>query len=138
METNKSVDDILAHHGILGMRWGVRRKEGPGGTVSETSAASRSKASRLKEKAEASTDYSKSRELKTKAAKTLTNAEIKALNERLQLERTLSQLRPDTLNKGMDRAKTVLAIGTTMASIYAVSQTPLGTAIKNAISKVKD
>ena len=131
-------DNYLQHHGILGMKWGIRRQTGPGGTVSETSAASSAKAGRKMEKAEkaqASGDYTKARELKRKAAKTLSNAEIKALNERLQLEQNLSRLNPNALKKGQTAVKAALAVSTTISTAYGLYKSPAGQKIKEVFAK---
>jgi hypothetical protein len=78
-------DDILEHFGVKGMRWGVRRsdkelgrsRKGPKDPDSED--ASKKKSLQVKVKKNRSTD-------------SLTNAELKALNERLQLEQNYGQL----------------------------------------------
>jgi len=50
---------------------------------------------------------------------------LKALNERLQLEENYSRLMPSTYKTGMKYAKSILAAGTTVASIYALTKTPM-------------
>lgn len=60
----------LAHYGIKGMRWGIRkRKPRP-----------------------VSSDRARVNELKKKSTRTLTNDELRDLNTRLQLERTYNDL----------------------------------------------
>jgi len=69
-----SVTDFLAHYGVKGMRWGVRKapKEG------------------------ASSDAQKSIDLRTRAkrskAKALSNAELRTAIERMQLEQNFKRL----------------------------------------------
>lgn len=128
----------LTHYGILGMRWGIRRPVGPDGLVSSTSRKSREKAGRLKEKAaeaEASSDYTRARQLQSKAAKSLSNAEMKSLTERLQLEQNLARLNPSWLKRGENYSKTALAAGTSLASAYALYKSPAGQALKSVIEK---
>lgn len=107
-------NDILEHFGIKGMRWGVRRARG----------------SRKSE------DYKESRRLKKKAkvkTKALSNAELKKLNERLQLEQNYTNLKNQKYNRGMKVARDVLAIGTTISSAYAFAQSDAGKAVKNIL-----
>jgi len=108
----------LQHHGILGMRWGIRRNP-----------------AQLARRSPPSEDHTRSRELNKRKTNTLSNAEIRTLTERLQLEQNLKRVRPTAVNTGMAAAKTVLAAGTTVASLYALTKTPLGKDIVNAVSK---
>jgi len=117
-------EETLAHFGILGMKWGVRRKTGSNGLVSNRGPA-----------AKGSEDYIKSREVKAKGYKNLSTKELQDLTKRMQLEKSLRELTVNDYTRGMDAAKAVLAVGTTAASIYALSTTPMGQAIKKAITK---
>lgn len=70
----------LYHYGILGMKWGVKRA---------------SKASRIEKRAKKknwSEDAETAAKIKTKNVKQMSNAELRKLNERLQLEKQYSQL----------------------------------------------
>ena len=81
-----------------------------------------------------SEEYKQSRQIKTKSYKEMSNKELKALNERMQLERNLRDLKSSDVQKGLDVVKTLTAAGTTVASLYAISKTPLGQAVKKAIT----
>lgn len=116
-------DETLAHFGILGMKWGVRRKTGSNGLVG-------SKGKSAKQRSE---DYIKSREIKAKGYKNLSTKELQDLTKRMQLEKQLRELTVSDYTKGHEAVKAVLAVGTTVVSIYALSQTPMGKAIKGAI-----
>lgn len=118
-------DETLAHSGILGMKWGVRRKPGPNGTVGKGSGTQR----------KGSDDYLKSRDIKAKGYKNLSTKELQDITKRMQLEKSLRELTVNDYTRGMEVAKAVLAVGTTAASIYALSTTPMGQAVKKAITK---
>lgn len=73
----------LYHTGVKGMRWGVRR--------------SRSKSASSANKSE---DHIKSRRLKKKKPSEMSNAELKELTTRLQLEKQYKDLSPQKISAG--------------------------------------
>lgn len=67
-------NDYLQHYGVPGMKWGVRKWSEDAKTVSK---------------------------LNTKKISRLSNAEIRKINERKQLEKQYSQLNPSHIKRGM-------------------------------------
>jgi len=90
----KKVDNFLNHYGILGMRWGVRRRR---------------KVTAGKSKTNLSDDYKKKEELKKRDPKSLSNQELKALNERMQLEKQYKDLTRNEISAGKRIVQEVLA-----------------------------
>lgn len=76
----------LYHFGVKGMKWGVRK----GRKRSISSKRSRS----------ASKDYTESRDLLKKSPNKLSNAELRKINERLNLEQQYSNLTTSQKKKG--------------------------------------
>lgn len=74
-----AVDDVLEHHGIKGMRWGVRREDGPDGTVSSNPAV----------KTETPTTHHPG---SSAATSHLSNEELQKVVTRMQLEKQLKSL----------------------------------------------
>lgn len=74
----------LAHYGVLGMKWGVRK---------DRSSGSRRKSSK-------SDDYVRAKQLKKKRLSQLSNAELKELNNRMQLESTYKNLKKQNVSMG--------------------------------------
>ena len=118
-------EDFIEHYGVPGMKWGQRKDRR---SVTTSKHAS-------------SEDHTISRALKAKKNRELSTSELKRLNERLQLESTRSKLDPGKIERGKKATKEILAVGTTIASIYALTQTPLGkkvtAAVKTALEKSK-
>lgn len=119
-----NVDKVLSHYGVQGMKWGIRSKIGPDGLVIRRGSTSKE-----------SEDYKTSRQLKAKGSNNLSNKELQTVTQRMQLEKQMRELTVSDYTKGMDIVKTVLSVGTTMASIYALSTTPLGQAVKKSLIK---
>lgn len=86
-----TVDDILAHYGTKGMKWGVRKADKFFGTKTipaKPKSSDAKKADQALAKA------------KSKGTKALSNDELKLLNERLRLEQQFSQMNPNTKSRG--------------------------------------
>lgn len=112
--------DYLAHHGIKGMKWGVRKK------AVNTGKKIKSKASSLNKKriSSYSKDYQETRTLRRKSSKKLSNDELKALNKRMELEQNYNRLSTSSINRGMSVARKLVGVAGTIGGLYAVSQSP--------------
>jgi hypothetical protein len=109
-------DDDLAHAGVKGMKWGVRKKP---------ARSSRSDPNRR------STDRKAVDKIMENKKPALTNKQLKTANNRLQLEKTYSELTKqpgaiDRINKGNNNVKAILAIGGTAIAAYNMVNSPLG------------
>lgn len=95
----------LKHFGVKGMRWGVRKTR------------------------VVSSDYAESRELAKKKIRELTNADLKKLKERLNLESEVSKLKSSrnigkTIAGGFlnQYGKMLMTAGATLASAYTIKR----------------
>ena len=79
--TNVTVEGLLEHHGVKGMRWGVRRKN-VGSADEKVVSTAAAKAAGALEKA------------KKHGKQSLSNEEMQALVTRMNLEKQLSSLTP--------------------------------------------
>ena len=105
--------DELYHYGILGMRWG-RRKESVAGSGSKISGKVKNT-----KKNNLSDDAKEAYKLKRKMLSEMSNAELKKLNERTNLERNYKQNNPGALKTGMAIAGTVAAALGTVVALYS-------------------
>ena len=100
--------DELYHYGILGMRWGRRKESVAGsGKVKNT------------KKDNLSDDAKEAYKLKRKKLSEMSNAELKKLNERTNLERNYKQNNPGALKTGMAIAGTAAAALGTVVALYS-------------------
>ena len=117
-------DDFLAHYGVKGMRWGYRRQSD--GSVKPSGKTPKSE------------DHATSRALMKKRPSQMTNAELKKLNERMQLEQNYSQLmakRGSTIGRGHGHVKTALSVTKTLSEVYNVVNCPAGKAVIDVVKK---
>ena len=94
MTTEELVNNFLAHYGVKGMRWGVRKKAKFGGKTDANGPASQ--------------DHKSVSELRKKPLHQLSNDDIRKLNERINLERQFKNLNPDKVQKGTKTAHRML------------------------------
>ena len=120
-------NDYLAHYGVLGMKWGVRRYQNKDGTL--TSAGKKRYRERSKTD-ESHEDYKKAHT--PKSIKSMSDAELRNRLNRLQMERQYSQLSESSVNKGKEYAQKVFKAGTTVAAVTTTALT-----IYNNIDKIK-
>jgi hypothetical protein len=115
-------DDFLAHYGVKGMKWGVRRTA----KQLRESASKRSKGTERPE----STDSKRARELGKNTARQLSNKEIQEFNKRMNLEAQYNNMNPGRITKGQKQVAALLGVGATINSVIAFSKSPAGQAIK--------
>jgi len=80
----------LKHHGVKGMKWGVRRFQNKDGTLTNAG----------KQKRRQSEDHVRAKELKKKKLSQLSNAELKELNNRMNLESQYRNLKRQNVSAG--------------------------------------
>lgn len=115
----------LYHHGIKGMRWGIRRTEAQ-------LSRGRSK------KDDMSDDAKEVSGLRNKKPSQMSNAELKKLNERKQLEDNYKRLNPNALQKGWKYVVAAAGVLGTTTALIANSQKLINIGKKVSSSVVAD
>jgi hypothetical protein len=93
------------------MKWGVRRYQNPDGSL--TPAGKKRYRDSWSDDAKTAHDIRK-----TKTVKQMTNAELRKLNERTQLENQYSQLRSQNITRGMAYVAAAATLMGTVANLY--------------------
>lgn len=115
-----AVSDILEHHGVKGMRWGVRRKN-IGSANEKVVSEDAKKAAGASSKA------------KIHGKQALSNEEMQSLVTRMNLERQLSQLTPPSRAQKGARFVTNLLVNTGKQQAQAVVNDQINRQIKKAL-----
>lgn len=97
--------DELYHYGVLGMKWGVRRDRSSGG-------------SKKRRASNMSQDARDAAQLKKKRVSEMSNAELRRLNDRQQLEQNHARLNPSKIKKGIAFVTTATGVMTTAINVY--------------------
>ena len=115
--------DELYHHGIKGMRWGIRRYQKEDGSL--TPAGKKRKSESLHE------DYIKSHTRKSR--KSMSDAELRSRINRLEMEKKYTQLSTEHVNKGKLYVNKTMKTLTTVATLTTTALT-----LYNNIDKIKN
>lgn len=115
-------DSYLEHHGILGMKWGIRRFQNKDGSL--TSAGKK----RYKGPSD---DYKEAKALKKRGTKNLSNEELSRLNERLRLEKEYK----DYTSKGESYTKKAMIDAGSKLAVTAVKAAVIYAGVKYVKSK---
>lgn len=98
-----SNDGELYHYGVTGMKWGIIKRKNNSST---------------KKKNNISEDAKIANELKKKKTRQMSNAELRKLNERIQLEQSYSRLKPNAVKRGLNFVTSTAAVMGTAMSLY--------------------
>lgn len=112
----------LYHHGILGMKWGIRRYQNKDGTL--TNAGKR----RKKQVPESHEDYKKAHD--KKSVRSMSDAELRSRLNRLQMEQNYKKLSKEQVAKGKAAASKIFKVATTIATVTTTGLTIYGNAGK--------
>ena len=115
-------NDVLAHFGIRGMKWGIRR------TPEQLGHKKEKRDNRSEDRKEVDS-------LRKRSSKTLSNKELEKITKRMNLERQYSDLKRREISSGEQYVNSVLKYATTAAAVYGLYRSPMGKAIRSAISK---
>ena len=102
------MDNELYHHGVKGMKWGVRKTP-----VRSSSGATRKRKSNAlslfkKKKTTRNASVAKSSQAQTKSVKDMSDDELQRKIDRARLEQKYLELNPETVSRGRRIAKSVI------------------------------
>jgi hypothetical protein len=116
------LDEIIEHHGVKGMHWGVRRTRAQLDSASEDFKKASAHRTTIKEHG---------------GTHALQNNELQFVITRLNLEQQYSRLteQPSQLKQGQKVIKEILGVGKTIQEVHTFVNGPLGKSIKKDLSK---
>jgi hypothetical protein len=135
-----NIDDVLAHFGVKGMKWGQHKKSGPTAEVTVNTSGKKIKTSGgegLPATKEAVTTAGARQKAKKSGVRSLSNDELQAAVRRMQLETQFSQLNaqtnPSKVIKGKAAVKELLGLGKTVNEIGAFANSPAGKELRSQL-----
>lgn len=115
--------DDLEHSGVKGMKWGVRKPR-------DEKARAKQFGPKSKKEVKKSTDFKATEKYRGQDPRSLTNKQLKALNERMNLEKNYAQnyskISPSKAKRGEERVKATLATLGLAVSMYNLVRSPFG------------
>lgn len=108
------VDEFLEHHGVKGMKWGIRHKP---------------------PSIKRSGDSRRVSDLRKRKAHQLTNKQLKTINDRMNLEQNFNRLNPGKFTNGKRLVESILATATLGATAFNLINSPAGKAAVSAGKK---
>lgn len=103
----------LLHYGVKGMRWGVRKKSSQRSTTSASDARNAVRGKHISQ---------------------ITDRELQAYVNRLNMEQQFSRLNKGKVDRGHDTAKKILAVGATVNAAVAFAASPVGKKLGRALT----
>ena len=97
------MEDILVHHGILGMKWGIRRYQNKDGTLTSAGKKRYSNNDDIKDAQQKNTE-----EPKKKSVKDMSDEELRREVNRMQLEQNYLKMTGQNIEKGKSAAEIAL------------------------------
>lgn len=132
------VNNELKHHGILGMRWGIRRFQNKNGSL--TAKGKQRYSNDSDDQKEDSIETKRSKLLKSTDAKELyknrnllSTQELNERINRIDTERRLGEIASRQTKSGYDRINSVLKFGRKVNEIYEFTNTPIMKQIKKKL-----
>lgn len=142
----ESVDDILAHYGVKGMRWGVRRSSSSGPQKIVVKAKPGKKLKTSGGKGHSATKEARAAAIarqkgKKSTLESLTNQELSSAIKRMQLEKQFSELssarNTSIIARGQRITKELLGVGNTANDAVRFTSSPAGSKLRDELNKAK-